>query len=292
MRHRITLMFLLLFLGFFVPLEDYPTAHALVPPNYSPTGPGDVYLALGDSLATGTEYATNNDGFPGYPNIVLEQLQRSYPALRYENLADDGTTTSSMLVAGGQLDTAIIRIAELRASGQRAGLVTLSIGGNDILSILPPTNADPTTTLATFETNVATILDRLQAALRDEQGGIQGDLLVMDFYNPYPGLPLAGIGELASVWIPKFNTSIHTIAAARGIPVAEVAQAFAGHEEAYIFVQWPYPASMIEPDLLRKLDYHPRLAGHQVIANKLLNVSEYTLVEPERFWAYLPMLKL
>ncbi len=39
-----------------------PTS-AAVPPEYAPRGIGDTYLALGDSLVTGTETVGNADGW-------------------------------------------------------------------------------------------------------------------------------------------------------------------------------------------------------------------------------------
>ncbi len=288
MRHGLRLMFIVLALIVVISLGERPLAYALVPPDYIPAGPGDIYMALGDSLATGTEHPDNNDNLPGYPVRLLAHVQGINPALGYENLAVDGETSSSMLAAGGQLEAAIARIQALRAAGQRVGLVTVSIGGNDAVSILLPTNDDPAAVYATFEANFATILDRLQAALKDDNGVVQGDLLVMDFYNPYPELPLLGIGELADVWVPRFNTSIHTIAAERGIPVAEVGPAFVGNEVAYIFVERPYPESSVDLELFRKLDYHPRQAGHQAIADELFKVSGYTPASSEQNWVYLP----
>jgi lysophospholipase L1-like esterase len=281
-------MFMVLALIVVISLGERPAAYALIPPDYLPAGPGDIYMALGDSLATGTEHPDNNDNLPGYPVLLLAHAQVINPALGYENLAVDGETSGSMLAEGGQLDAAIARIQALRAAGQRVGLVTVSIGGNDAVSILLPTNDDPAAVHAAFEANFATILDRLQTALKDDNGVIQGDLLVMDFYNPYPGLPLLNIGELADVWVPRFNTSIHTIAAERSIPVAEVGTAFVGNEASYIFVERPYPTSPLDPELLRKLDYHPRQGGHQTIADELFRVSGYTPAPPKQDRVYLP----
>lgn len=287
MRHGLRVIFMVLALTVVISLGKHPAAYALVPPDYVPAGPGDIYMALGDSLATGTEYPGNNDNLPGYPAMLLAHAQGINPALGYENLAINGETSSSMLAAGGQLDTAIARIQEVGAAGKRVGLVTVSIGGNDAVSILFPGGDEPAEVLATFETNFATILDRLQPALKDDNGVVQGDLLVMELYNPYPGLPLLGIGELADEWVPKFNASIRSIAADRGIPVAEVGTAFVGNEAGYIFVERPYPDSPLDPELLRKLDYHPRQAGHQAIADGLFAVSGYTPAAPDG-WVSLP----
>ncbi len=263
------------------------SAYAVVPPAYTALGPGDVYLALGDSLATGTEAAANNDNLPGYPATLLPSLQAINSQITYENLAVAGQTSTTML-NGGQLDAAILRIETLQAAGKQVGLVTLSIGGNDFLSVLPPTSADPNTVLAAFKTNYALILDGLLDALKDTNGVRQGDLIVMDYYNPYPGLVIApfNIDALVATWLPQFNTAIKDIAAARGVPVAEVAQAVVGNEETLLYVARPYPISIFDLELERKLDYHPRPSGHKVIADAFLAVSNY----PYPRYVYLPIL--
>lgn len=261
---------------------SYPAAQAVVPPGYAPVGLGDVYLALGDSLVTGTEAAGNNDDQPGYPNRLLPLLQTINSDLRLEILAQDGETSTTMIAEDGQLDEAVALIQNLRSSGERVGLVTLSIGGNDLITLLRSLNltnpdAEFAETLSTFEANFTLILDRLLAALENQNGVRQGNLLVMTYYNPYPNFNIPGFGRLADAWVPQFNASLKEIALERGVPVAEVARAFAGNEEELLYVQRPYPVSPFEPNLETRLDYHPQPAGHRVIASEFLAVSGYRL---------------
>lgn len=283
-RHSVFVYLLLIMTATSFRWHNSP-AYAVIPPDYTALGPGDIYLALGDSLATGSEAEANNDDLPGYPAIMLETLGQINPDITYENLAVDGETTTTML-NGGQLDNAIQRIEQLQAAGTPVGLVTLDIGANDFLSVMPPTSADPDTVLDTFSTNFVLILDGLLDALKDEDGVRQGDLIVMDYYNPYPGLVLGSfdIDAMMNEWLPQFNAAIKTIAAERGVPVAEVYQAVVGSEVTLLYVERPYPTSLFDPDLERKLDYHPRPDGHRVIARAFLDVSNYP-----RF-VYLPLL--
>lgn len=258
---------------------------AAMPPGLAPVGPGTTYLALGDSLTTGFEEAGNADGQPGYPELVFSTLRATYPSLTRRNLGVDGETSTGFL--SGQIGEAETLIAAERAAGRRVGLVTLSIGGNDLFAALPaPFGSDraPETALATFETNLPVILDRLLAALKDSSGARQGDLLIADLYNPYPGLEIPGRGKLADTYIPRFNAIIKAVAAARGIPVAEVGAAFSGREAEYIYVQRPY-ASFFDPGVRTKYDLHPRPAGHRAIADQVLAVSGYQLAR-----SYLPFL--
>ncbi len=257
---------------------------AYVPSAYTPKGPGDTYLALGDSLATGVEAAANNDNQPGYPAMMYNHLQQRYPELRFKNVGISGETSSSML-NDRQLDNALATIASERADGRRVGLVTLGIGGNDAVKILLG-EAEGEETLTQFKTNLDTIVSRLLTELTGVYDEPQGDLLLMKYYNPYPGLNIPPTNEpLADIWLPQFNAAIEEVATRYDLPVAEVADAFRGREEELLFVNqdiYEDPRLLVpelNPNFEKDLDYHPRAAGHQVIAEELLTVSG--LISPE-----------
>lgn len=277
MPRIVYILSLLALLTFLVVTPTY----AYVPPAYMPLGPGDTYLALGDSLATGTEAAGNNDNLGGYPDGIYAQLLAHNPHLHYVNLGRSGETSTSMLLRNGsepsQLEQAIQFIQAERAAGRRVGLVTLDIGGNDIFGNLPlllsGASMESEATLETFAGNLRLILDQLLAAMTVD-GVRQGDLLIMNYYYPYPGLAESlGIAGVSDAWIARFNGVIQSEAEQRGIPVAEVAQAFAGNEVAYIYVRHPYSLFVLDP--IAAFDFHPRPAGHQAIAAAFLAVSGY-----------------
>ncbi len=263
MRPFVSLLLLALLIPATASLADNP-----------PAGPGDSYLALGDSLATGTEAPGNNDDQPGYPALVAEQLLATYPGLTVENLGRDGETSSTLL-SDGQLAAAEAFIASEQAAGRCVGLVTLGIGGNDAITILLDSSVDGAVVLERFEQNLDSVLNRLQAALSAYDTTCQSDLVLMDYYNPFPGLEFPGRGKLADTWMPAFNTVISTTAAAYGVPVAPVAVAFAGNESTLTYVN---PEIYTNPALFgnqNNLDYHPRPAGHAAIARQLLAASGY-----------------
>lgn len=269
-------------------------APATIPASYSPVGPGDSYLALGDSLATGFEVA--NDGQPGYPAVLLETLHTISPTLTLENLGRNGETTTSMITSTGsissQLDLALQFIQQERAAGRRVGLVTLGIGGNDALSMYPQpfgSGADGEAVLDVFEANFNFIVAHLLEALTVD-GVREGDLLIINYYNAYPNKPSLPDGEkLADIWTPRFNAVISDTATAYNIPLANVAQAFAGNEAAFTYVQ---PACNLMNPIVFLCDYHPRPAGHAAIAEQLFAASGYTIPPPEPTPTrlYLPLL--
>lgn len=282
---------LILMLIALMPLFVLPTraANQLPPGN---VGPGDVYLALGDSLATGSEVAANDDGFPGYPDLLFATLRQINPAITFTNLGvGSGETSSSFIVTDtGQLDRAVAFITTERTAGRVVSPVTLSIGGNDAAAVVQPgstTNVEQARIL--FRANLSKILDDLVAALTVE-GQRTGDLLIMNYYNPYPGLydlpayqPFLPANP--DVELPRFNAIIEEEAAARGIVVVDIFTPFQGREPELIFVTRPYPAlpPFNPADLERLFDFHPREAGHRVIADHFFLTSGY------RLKAFLPL---
>jgi lysophospholipase L1-like esterase len=277
---------------------------AYVPDGYTPLGPGDTYLALGDSLPLGYEVPANADDDPGYAVRLNTFLQANNPGLTtYENLAVLGETSTTMITPtmaiSSQLELAVAFIESERAAGREVGLVTLSIGGNDMLRILPSAvggeGIDGEVALAEFTANLDIILDTLLGALTVE-GQRQGDLLLMNYYNAYPGLenPLDP-GNNTDVWLPQFNAAIQAAAEARGLPMAEVAQAFEGNEAALIYVQRPYASLFPPPENVDELfDFHPRPPGHCVIAREFYAVSGYGDVSdfPTCLWSvFLPAIQ-
>ncbi|PDV96608.1 hypothetical protein A9Q02_06540 [Candidatus Chloroploca asiatica] len=283
-----------------MPLFVLPTraANQLPPGN---VGPGDVYLALGDSLATGSEVAANDDGLPGYPDLLFASLRQINPAMTFTNLGVGSGETSSSFIATeivtetSQLDRAVAFITTERTAGRVVSPVTLSIGGNDAAAVVqPPTPGNPPPpnvdqALSLFRANLSKILDDLVAALTVE-GQRTGDLLIMNYYNPYPGLydlpayqPFLPANP--DVELPRFNAIIEEEAAARGIAVVDVFTPFQGREAELIFVTRPYPAlpPFNPTDLERLFDFHPREAGHRVIADQFFLTSGY------RLKAFLPL---
>jgi lysophospholipase L1-like esterase len=238
---------------------------------------GEIYLALGDSLSTGDEAAANNDDLPGYPAYLRDLIQATTP-ISFTLLGVSGETTSSMLADGGQLDQAEAFIAEQRAAGQNIGLITLSIGGNDVINVLRGGDKTVTETLGIVQQNLGLILDRLIAASTAD-GAPRPTILLMNYYNPYPGMTIPNFPPLINLPpgqepivtdrdLPKFNRVLARVAAERCIPVVDAFSVVRGHEAEYLFVTYPIVLLPIPDEA--DLDYHPREAGHQALAEAFL----------------------
>lgn len=255
-------------------------AASLTPTAAQPRAPGglaagDLYLALGDSLTTGTEAAANNDGKPGYPNYIRDKITAT-TAISYTLLGVSGESTTSMLAPNDQLDQAQTAITNAQAQNQRLGLITLSIGGNDIVDVFRGGDRTVTDTLALMRTNLSLILDELITA---SAAGTSKppQIMLMNYYNPYPGVTIGVAPFTISLPpgqepivtdrdLPKFNAMLNEIAAERCIPVVDAFRVVKGKEAPYLFVD--IAQALANPFLLEQyLDYHPREFGHIALAD-------------------------
>lgn len=250
-------------------------------PKPAAVGLGDVYLSLGDSLTTGTEAAGNNDGKPGYPNYLYDLLKGN-TGLTLHLQGVDGETSSSMRAPGGQLDQALAFIAEQRAAGKVVSPVTIDIGGNDMVAVLQgQTTIDGA--LSLLRDNLDAILGALDTALT-ENGQRTGDLVIMTYYNPYPGIklgpPFIPFDLDTNRDVPRFNAVISEVAAAHNVTVAPVFEAFQSPKQKLVFADFSkYNASLpiSDPANQTALDYHPTEAGQQVIANTFKQTLGYSV---------------
>jgi lysophospholipase L1-like esterase len=161
-------------------------------PPESATDTHAVYLALGDSLAVGV--GASRPAETGYVPRLHRAIRdgNATAARSLRNLAVSGETSASML-QGGQLEAAL----ELIDRGDPpVALVTLDIGGNDLLALLrtEACQIDPlgpsclgmlATTLGTFEANLRTIVGRLCDVMDGAEA--RATLALMTYYNPFSG---------------------------------------------------------------------------------------------------------
>lgn len=166
-------------------------------PSASPGRSAGTYLALGDSLAVGA--GATSPGETGYVARLYRMLSQpdAMPAAAVlDNLAVGGETSTSMIRAG-QLAAALGAIATAEPP---VGVVTLDIGGNDLLRLLGTETcaANPlgpdclqllALTLTDFEANYRQIVGELADALDAHAPGAQ--LAVMTYFNPFSGTDAA-----------------------------------------------------------------------------------------------------
>ncbi len=221
---------------------------------YTPVRQGDVYVALGDSLAAGFVVSRPEDA---YVARIAAALRREAP-IEVRNFAVLGETSASML--RHQLPQAVAYIKEQRAAGRRVSPITLDIGGNDGRAAEHRTVEERQRIIAAIEANIAEALDALIAATTTATGQRTADIAIMTYYNPYPGDPTDN--STLAYWSAQLNAAITRVAQARGVAVADVAGAFAGGK----VYRYTYLASG---------DVHANSDGHALIAQRFWQALQY-----------------
>lgn len=219
---------------------------------YAPTGPGEVYLALGDSLAWGARL--ERPATQSYPALLHARLGASALAeIELVNLAIPGETSASFVQR--QLPQARAVIARERAAGRRVSPITLDIGGNDLRGAERGTPGERAEAIQAVRQNLAHSLDELQRATAG-----RADIVVMTYYNPYGGDPNQENSE--AYWVTQLNAAIRAEAAQRSIAVADTYAPFdGGHAYSYTNI------------LLG--DIHATRQGHEVIAAQFWEALGY-----------------
>jgi hypothetical protein len=242
---------------------------------------GPYYLALGDSLAVGIQPDANGFYKPtaqGYADDLHALYRAWLPGLQLVKLGCSGETTRSMISGlespcsyptGSQLRQAI---AFLQAHPHRVVLITLDIGGDNLLGCLrldrPIDPACVVSATQTAATDLATILATLRAYA-------PGVLLVgMNYYDPLLAAAVFGPTgrELAADSLKAttaFNHVLEGVYDALDVPVADVAATFRSDAQSVnvvnvsIALAWTWMSAPAP----RGPDVHPNAIGYLAIAS-------------------------
>ncbi len=213
------------------------------------------YIALGDSIAAGLVTSLPRDrGYPALVSNLLEKLDASAPeptALKPVNLAVPGETDESF-VANNQLKTFQDEIASVKSRGADLQLVTVTLGGNDILQLQNKSDADRQAGLDRFRSSYPAAIDDVERAL----GDLKPIIVVTTYYDLTGGDPQQKNSD--AWWVAQFNDVIRSTAQQHGLKVADLEQAFRGHIQEWTW----YP-----------LDVHPNNDGHAEIAKLVWQAS-------------------
>jgi lysophospholipase L1-like esterase len=188
-----------------------------------------VYAALGDSISI-DEYAggrglggaslfahNRDDTFPHWRGRDLATI---YPGLHYELLAVDGGTTEYVLDH---------QLPQLKRSDAAPAVVTLTIGGNDLLAVYGNTPR-ARRVIGVVRRRVGQTLRQLRPLMRTPDDPI----IVGTVYDPSDGT-----GDAARVGLPpwptvvdllaELNTELASVATEHGAHVADIHRHFLGH---------------------------------------------------------------
>jgi lysophospholipase L1-like esterase len=205
------------------------------------------YVALGDSLATGFGASFEH----GYVDLVAARLRRRVPGLTVVDLGCVGETTTSMRTGetcgysqGSQLEAALWF---LRTHRGQVRLLTLDIGGNDILGCGGEADPRPCDrrALDTIHRNLTAFV----AALR-RMGGRAMPAAGMTYFNPFVAMAVGGGSagrQRALDSIPEARALNQMLTAdyhRAGFVVADVAGAFRNDDLTPVPSRWgPIPTN-------------------------------------------------
>ncbi len=180
-------------------------------------------------------FANDDQAWPDFRGTDLRTL---CPGIRFHSLAVDGGVTTHVL------DRQLPRLGN---GDRRPTLVTLTVGGNDLLQLLRPGAGAPGPEDADrILGTIATILDRLERLFPGRA------VLVGTVYDPSDGGPwLMGrpLGPAERAILDRLNDGLRDLATRKErVVLADIAAHFAGHGlSAPTAEQWYWPHMVIEP---------------------------------------------
>lgn len=264
----------------------------------SPPMPGSYYLALGDSLGVGFETDTiptdptcQSPTAPGYVCIFYRYLKRINPQIQLNNLSISGADSCNLIHGYGN-GSPCTRVPQhpdpqlaaavqfLQAHPGQVSPITIEIGGNDLLPLLPAALQDPVGTAAklpsvmkNYQANLDLALSTLRAAAPN------AEIILATQYNPLGGIPSpplpAGLATLAQTTVTSMNGIIKQEAQKNNVLIADVASAFdaiPGGAAALTYT----PATLASGNP-SAINIHPTAAGYNVYGQTVIEASGYHL---------------
>lgn len=198
-----------------------------------------AYIALGDSISIDLYPALDKGEQPTAPlgaaSLLYARLKERNPALEFANLCVDGATTFDLL------DDDALRLVG-KYKDQRV-LITLTLGGNDLLWHIRDVNADIMSEIANTLTRMTQVVDKLVAEYP------HATIVLNSIYDPtdntgvMPKMP-----DLADKlpFLRYLNIEIEKLAGKHNLLFADIYARFQGHGVGKPDTYY-WPTSPIEP---------------------------------------------
>jgi len=216
------------------------------------------YMALGDSIAAGFKVSPATDGYPFllYQEGVFDRM----PHTLFNNAAVVGATSGDVLLH--QVPQALI---PLEIGGFRAQYITLTVGGNDLLSVVRYAVTHPNdltvpvfaqATLTSYSQHLAGIIGQLSVGLPGVKVFVSNQYTIPDLESLLPGI---------SQLVTAFNTSTaQVVATFPNAYLVDVYGAFLGRRNLLD----------LERHGLSVTEVHPTSVGHRVIEKAFADVID------------------
>ncbi len=191
------------------------------------SGSGPYYLALGDSVPVW-------NGSDSYPYQIASNYSSTNPGLQVVDMACSSETTGTMLAnslcaPAPQRSQQQEAVAFLQAHQGQVALITIDIGGNDLL----PCVNGLTVNLGCIQQAESTMVQNLDTILNGlrQTVGPTVPIVGMNYYDPFLGDWLAGgstqvEANLSVSLVTNLNTLLAGAYQRVGAPVADVESAF------------------------------------------------------------------
>jgi lysophospholipase L1-like esterase len=256
-----------------------PTAK---PTNAATLAPGDRYVSIGSSIASG-------DGIPVQTGGDCDRSSNDYAQILTETLQlnlQDVSCTAAVIpdVLNKMLDGNLPQIAFVT---KKTKLITVGIGGNDIEynmfadecglvgQCTPPDN------LAALEAALPNRLNKMLAALKAKAP--QATIVLVTYPQEFPaencaalGIPDSALADLQQIETVLENDLVAAAQSAHVLLADPYAAGMGDHTGcADASMQWTSPLAAVN-----SFPYHPTALGHEVMAGEILNALGYTLPTP------------
>lgn len=235
------------------------------------------YVALGDSLTEGIGDATNAGGFVP---LVAKDLQEKYQlnAVQTDNYGKNGDRSD-------QIIKRIKTSEEIQKSLASADLITLTVGGNDLMKVIKGdvfhlTKDTFTKPLAAYKKQV----EKLFAEIR--QYNEKAPIYVLGIYNPfYLYFPeITEMQDIVSTWNAGTEEVVKDQSNAYFIPINDLLYKGSGGEVGIVSSGQPSGSTATSSEeknstndaLYEEDHFHPNNLGYQIMASAVRDKMEAT----------------
>ncbi|MBQ7137188.1 MAG: SGNH/GDSL hydrolase family protein [Bacilli bacterium] len=219
------------------------------------------YVALGDSLASGRNpYGVDDYGYTDY---IKDYLNSKGKLNNYDNYAVSGYLVSNIID-----DINYNRVLEkedavgLKRVLRESDLVTISVGANDLLEGINLSNFATLFSDRDMTINkVDNIIENVENLLVLVKQYAKGDILVIGYYNPFPGLTKykSQIDDVVMYADNRYNNLCNEL----DIHYVKISDVIGNNSEFL-----PNP-----------LDIHPNKQGYAAISKKIIDIIDQEVLK-------------
>ena len=214
-----------------------------------------IYLALGDSITHGYNATGESRRYVALLAQKLDRLERTSVHVH----AKPGWTASQLAASLPKVPECILR---------EAAIVTVMVGGNDLLRAMPWYLNDADSGRDRLDQSFSPAMREI---LRLAPGRPGAQRLLCTVYNPFPEW------DLACTAVEDLNGMIQRAAAEHGCPVVSVHRSYAGRERDLVD---GYRSGQSDDFRLVRNPIHPNDSGHALLAEELFALCERRLGKP------------